>query len=478
MSNKRLLKEYRDIMNDKIECILTKPRENNILLWDYIINPIEEPYKDGYYHGTLEFDKDYPMKPPSIKMLTPSGRFQVNSRLCLSMSDYHPESWNPSWGVRTILIGLHSFMLSEEFSEGTVGSISDSFDNRILLKEKSLEYNRKNEFFVSLLEENLLIESKGQKDEVNRCRYCFEPGELIAPCKCIGSNKWVHKRCLAKWQYTSILSQSTHPKYQTDIERICNVCKGKFNIIEFSRNELMLQFTGKDIANMIKRGNYIVSSQKSSKYNTKLISENKSNTELVENIKHWTKSVLLITHCLEYGNEESIHAVNITRDITLSDYPTLYFNWQILKKYFDLHRIHPEFYIGGPCESNKCFGLLRFNHNCKNLLNFSEIDYSLFENGEEIILFSKIEIIIYLLNHYPNSFIYNNIGKIDVKIIWGIAGWSKTQLLGEIAKGSWGICRSYINEIMDKTPLWEKLIKSSRPIYCGINDFSEKYACE
>ena len=33
---------------------------------------------------------------------------------------------------------------------------------------------------------------------------------------------------------------------------------------------------------MIKRGNYIVSSEKSSKYNTKLISENKSNTELVK----------------------------------------------------------------------------------------------------------------------------------------------------------------------------------------------------
>ena len=121
--------------------------------------------------------------------------------------------------------------------------------------------------------------------------------------------------------------------------------------------------------------------------------------------------------------------------------------------------------------------MLRFNHNCKNLLNFSEIDCSLFENGEDIILFSKKEIIIYLINHYPKSFIYNNIGKIDVKIIWGIAD-GQTQLLGEIAKGSWGICRSYINEIMEKTPLWEKLIKSSRPIYCGINDFSEKYACE
>ena len=478
MSNKRLIKEYRDIMNDKIECIITKPRENNILLWDYIINPVEEPYKGGYYHGTLEFDKDYPMKPPSIKMLTPSGRFEVNNRLCLSMSDYHPESWNPSWGVRTILVGLHSFMLSEEFSEGTIGSISDSFDNRKLLKERSLEYNKKNEFFVSLLEENALIDSESQKEEVNKCRYCFEPGELISPCKCIGSNKWVHKRCLAKWQYTSILSQSTHPKYQTDIERICNVCKGKFNIIEFSRNELMLQFTGQDIANMIKRGNYIVSSEKSSNYNTRLISENKSNTELIENIKHWTKSVLIITHCLQSENQVFIHAINITRNIILSDYPKLYFNWQTLKKYFDLKLINPEFYIGGPCEINKCFALVKFNYNYKNLLNFREIDYSLLGNNHETILFSKIEIIIYLLNHYSDCFGYNKTGKIDLKIIWGIAGWSKTQLLGEIAKGSWGISRPYNNEIIEEKQLWEKLIKSSRPVYCGINDFSEKYAYE
>ena len=72
---------------------------------------------------------------------------------------------------------------------------------------------------------------------------------------------------------------------------------------------------------------------------------------------------------------------------------------------------------------------------------------SLFENGEEIILFSKIEIIIYLLNHYPNSFIYNNMGKIDVKIIWGVTGWSKTQLLGEIAKRKAG---EYANHILMK----------------------------
>jgi ubiquitin-conjugating enzyme E2 J2 len=53
------------------------------------------PYEGGFYHGKLKFPPEYPLKPPSILMLTPSGRFKPNTRLCLSMSDFHPETWNP-----------------------------------------------------------------------------------------------------------------------------------------------------------------------------------------------------------------------------------------------------------------------------------------------------------------------------------------------------------------------------------------------
>ena len=34
----------------------------------------------GYYHGKLVFPREFPFKPPSIYMLTPSGRFNVNTR--------------------------------------------------------------------------------------------------------------------------------------------------------------------------------------------------------------------------------------------------------------------------------------------------------------------------------------------------------------------------------------------------------------
>lgn len=71
-------------------------------------------------------------------MITPSGRFQTSTRLCLSISDFHPKSFNPAWEVSTILIGLLSFMTSEEM---TTGSVSGSEQERKRLAGKSRWWN-------------------------------------------------------------------------------------------------------------------------------------------------------------------------------------------------------------------------------------------------------------------------------------------------------------------------------------------------
>jgi ubiquitin-conjugating enzyme E2 J2 len=77
------------------------------------------------------------MKPPGFKVLTPSGRFEPGVRLCMSMSDYHPESWNPSWSVETLLVGLLSFMYEES---NAIGSIEASAAQRVLLAAASRAY--------------------------------------------------------------------------------------------------------------------------------------------------------------------------------------------------------------------------------------------------------------------------------------------------------------------------------------------------
>merc|ERR1719313_3155040 len=146
--NRRLLMEYRRIMKSPIEFIETRPLDTNILEWHFVMTGNQDPYTGGKYHGILEFPDDFPMKPPSIKLLTPSGRFEVNKRICLSMSDFHAESWNPSWTVEKILIGLMSFMYEE--STESIGSLLESWENRKKYAQESEYFNAQNEIYVEL----------------------------------------------------------------------------------------------------------------------------------------------------------------------------------------------------------------------------------------------------------------------------------------------------------------------------------------
>ena len=140
-SQKRLTKEYKTIQQNPPPYIIAKPNDENILEWHYVITgPANTPFENGQFHGMLRFPTEYPFKPPSITIITPNGRFACNTRLCLSMSDYHPDTWNPAWSVATILTGLLSFMTGDE---STTGSITTSENVKRKLAKESKSWNIK-----------------------------------------------------------------------------------------------------------------------------------------------------------------------------------------------------------------------------------------------------------------------------------------------------------------------------------------------
>ena len=109
--------------------------------------PEDTPYFGGVYHGKLVFPKEFPFLPPAIYMITPSGRFECNIRLCLSISDYHPKQWNPGWSVAAILTGLLSFMLEDT---PTVGSIQTSTHVKRTYARSSGKFNLRDDLFCQL----------------------------------------------------------------------------------------------------------------------------------------------------------------------------------------------------------------------------------------------------------------------------------------------------------------------------------------
>ncbi|CAD7975021.1 unnamed protein product [Amoebophrya sp. A25] len=369
-ATKRLMKEYAKLLKEPPQGVEAHPMEDNILEWHFRLVGSAGPYIGGRYHGVLEFPPEFPMKPPSIKMLTPSGRFELNRRICLSMSDFHAESWNPSWTVEKILLGLLSFM--HEDCRESVGSIHDTIANRKQYAEDSEFFNRQNEIYTLLFlsgdgsaepsassavpqtkaarksggssscsimniggllkrsrsstadetastssTANLFLSDPGtrvsstrssvlqqnsertllaedERDDRPRCRYCLDSeGELVSPCACRGSSQWVHLACLRQWQKSVLLTQSTHPKYQTRIDAICNICDKPF-IGRFKprdRASQVLEFAGEEMARSLKQGRLLVSSEKESREGQESI---EANPELRVHLEHWIFAVFLI----------------------------------------------------------------------------------------------------------------------------------------------------------------------------------------
>ncbi|CAN6626261.1 ubiquitin-conjugating enzyme E2 6 [Trichomonascus vanleenenianus] len=159
-AHKRLTREYMLIQETPTPFITAVPNESNILEWHYVITgPPDTPYENGQYHGTLTFPPDYPFKPPAIRMVTPSGRFKTNMRLCLSISDYHPKTWNPAWSVSTILTGLLSFMVADETTAGSI-TTTDGYKRQLATESHRWNLNdnpRFREHFPDLITENKKI---------------------------------------------------------------------------------------------------------------------------------------------------------------------------------------------------------------------------------------------------------------------------------------------------------------------------------
>ncbi|KAG9781331.1 hypothetical protein KCU88_g3479, partial [Aureobasidium melanogenum] len=98
--------------------------------------PAPSPYAGGMYHGRITLPTTYPLKPPNFRFLTPSGRFEVNREICLSISGFHEETWMPAWGIRTALTALRSF-IAEQGSAGQVGGLEASEEVRRRLAKES-----------------------------------------------------------------------------------------------------------------------------------------------------------------------------------------------------------------------------------------------------------------------------------------------------------------------------------------------------
>ncbi|EGS17207.1 putative ubiquitin carrier protein [Thermochaetoides thermophila DSM 1495] len=144
-AHRRLLQEYRALLNNPPEGITAGPvNEDDLLVWEaWIQGPEGTPFEGGVFPAELRFPKDYPLAPPTMKFL--SEVFHPN--VCISI--LHPpgddpnhyehasERWSPIQSVEKILISVMS-MLAEPNDESPA-----NVEAAKMWRENRAEYERR-----------------------------------------------------------------------------------------------------------------------------------------------------------------------------------------------------------------------------------------------------------------------------------------------------------------------------------------------
>jgi len=136
---KRIMAEFKELTRAPDDSFYAAPCEDNLFEWHFTIRGAEDTeYEEGLYHGRILLPPQYPFSPPDIMMSTPSGRFEINKKICLSISGYHPKNWQPSWSIRTVLIALIAFFPTKP--NGAIGSLDYKKSEKRMYARKSREW--------------------------------------------------------------------------------------------------------------------------------------------------------------------------------------------------------------------------------------------------------------------------------------------------------------------------------------------------
>lgn len=142
IQQKRFTNEKTLLAKEPLHYTTAYPDSTNPLIWHcLIIGQKGTPYHGGHYIYKVHHSPKYPAEPPDYYFLTPSGRYQINQKICLTNSGYHKDEWSSTWNIKTILISFYSIFLDDK-----VSGISHIHDSPQICKDyasKSIDYNKK-----------------------------------------------------------------------------------------------------------------------------------------------------------------------------------------------------------------------------------------------------------------------------------------------------------------------------------------------
>eukprot|EP01065_Artemidia_motanka_P029548 TRINITY_DN35646_c0_g1_i1.p2 TRINITY_DN35646_c0_g1~~TRINITY_DN35646_c0_g1_i1.p2 ORF type:complete len:418 (+),score=126.02 TRINITY_DN35646_c0_g1_i1:180-1256(+) len=269
---------------------------------------------------------------------------------------------------------------------------------------------------------------------------------MVAPCKCTGSHRWVHADCLRQWQHSVQIGAPNHPQAGARERRhtVCSVCAAPYQVAPEGRAQLLARLAALE-PSALGPGTLLVAGAAASAP-VRLPAGVPPVLRLWMEIKraHWARGVYLLYRAAEGAasdGDDALYGLNLTRPLAAtgdseSGYAALRGVAGPHCRLLDTRVAEGKYQLfnGGPIAPREWVAL------CAVPVSELPNDHS---SGDEE---SRLEVVCGPSS--PDSALVMVVGTAGAVLALkpehasffsGHAVWSRTQLLGECARGSWGV---------------------------------------
>jgi len=110
-ARRRLLRDFKKLQEDPPNTGITAaPQEDNLMQWQAVIfGPEDTPWEGGTFQLSLEFNEEYPNKPPVVKFITKMFHPNIynDGSICI---DILQNQWSSIYDVAAILTSIQSLL--------------------------------------------------------------------------------------------------------------------------------------------------------------------------------------------------------------------------------------------------------------------------------------------------------------------------------------------------------------------------------
>uniref|UniRef100_A0A7N6FEC8 UBC core domain-containing protein n=2 Tax=Anabas testudineus TaxID=64144 RepID=A0A7N6FEC8_ANATE len=125
--DKRILEELRSLHCHPHPYFSIFPSESDFTFWKILLEgPPDTPYENGVFELFCQFGPDYPVKPPTVRFVTPIYHCNINSvgRICHNIFD---RSYNAQIAMREILDAVYGLLIVPEPEDPLDSILAEQF---------------------------------------------------------------------------------------------------------------------------------------------------------------------------------------------------------------------------------------------------------------------------------------------------------------------------------------------------------------